>query len=151
MTEVIPNQPNRGIGSIAHLFLSQHRSRAGETRTAPAPSDQTDTRPAVSTVIATESKQVSQADYHHNDNSQQIVFTTAESANIVAAYKNIKYLAQADKACTDISVFVCNVPNITTAKRAYRKLLQTSRDFLGIELSFSGWTTRSTPTNINCS
>ena len=68
-----------------------------------------------------------------------VVATTPEPNDMLAAYKAIKRLSPTTWEDKDISVFVCDAEDETSARRIYDKLAKTAWDFLSVNLSWGGW------------
>ena len=154
MTSAPAPQPDRGIGSIAHLFLSQQSQAAARRR---PPQERADAVPlsfsepsgaADPDIPLSPDERSALLDESPASPARPIVFTTCADEDIVEAYKTIKQLHAAPPSPQEISLLVCDADDLELAQAVYDKIATVCRRFLQRDIPCAGCWTVDDPNNI---
>ena len=158
-------QSERGIASIAHLFLSQQsdtaeRRRPPETTERTSDVDETSTSeqaagavepqgPAAAGGDLTEDEREFMAGAIQDDDDGEmighdecasfVVLSACDPDDVVEAYQTIKWLVSTYSDEPSISVLVYDAPDKETAARVFAKLADTSANFLEVLIDSAGY------------
>jgi len=74
-----------------------------------------------------------------------VVLASHQSAELVEAYKTLKWVSPLAWDDLDVSVFVCGGDNESHARTIQKKLADTAWEFLGVDVRWGGWAAQDEP------